>query len=411
MNLRPLQIVALLVLASSWAYAEDPVIQPERVRLDVAIFAYLPDAAAAIERLEDEFETKYPEIDLDLELWNPYKQARAEDGTDQMSDFDLVEIDVCRLDPLRAQLDELPEALRANPKDCVAGARKLIMGDARRYVIPHWVCGNFLVFWATNHKMEQAKSFGEVLGALDPSKSPLHASMGGGTGLGEFYADALVDLYGPDRARQHLEELSSDPAGSVPLDLGAREAVLALANELQPENRKNLGHFSDHSYVLPRKFAEQKESTLLGYSERLYFTERELLARPGGDVPVVRQGEIVIRQFPFAESSKGTPSWVDGFVVPKGKLAQKEEAIRKFLQYIQSPEAYVAFAQPSPYLSASNLMPAVASAYESGSLRKLQPVQADYLAASDDSFVVDSEKVYLGMRVAGKRLLSELSSN
>ncbi|MCH8151452.1 MAG: hypothetical protein IH830_03650 [Planctomycetes bacterium] len=68
--------------------------------LNVAIFAYLPDASTAIEKLEDSFERRYASIDLDLELWNPYDDAFEDDGLSQIVDFDIVEIDTCRIDEL-----------------------------------------------------------------------------------------------------------------------------------------------------------------------------------------------------------------------------------------------------------------------------------------------------------------------
>jgi spermidine/putrescine-binding protein len=113
---------------------------------------------------------------------------------------------------------------------------------------------------------------------------------------------------------------------------------------------------------------------------------------------------LVLREFPFAEKSQGTPCWVDGFVIPKGKLAKKQAAISAFLLYIQSPEAFRQFAQPSPDLAASNLLPAVATAYEDQELMKMQPLLENYRQVLGDGFLISDSATWLGMREAGKQL-------
>ena len=404
--------VAVSLCAAKSGWAAPP---KQKTPLDVAIFAYLPDAAMAIERLEEAFEAKHHTIDLDLELWNPYEQKREDDGLEQLRDFDIVEVDVCRLDAVLSGalggLDELPAQWRGKPDQFVSSARTLLQSDvAARHVVPHWVCGNFLTFWSSNRELAEARGFTDVLRALDPgAERPLLTSMGGRTGLGELYADALIDLHGHTKAREHLVTLATDSAAAVPLDEGARTAVINLAGELEPANRSNLKHFNDHTYVFPRRFAALPGAALLGYSERLYFTERELQLTPGKSPPVLQPDAIEVRPFPFGEDSRGTPSWVDAFVVPKGKLARKRAAIGAFLAFIQTPEAFLAFAEPTPYLAASNLLPAQLSAYDDPVLKQKQPNLTKYRDALDGSFVVDAEKLLFGIQQAGKRLRNELT--
>ena len=71
----------------------------------------------------------------------------------------------------------------------------------------------------------------------------------------------------------------------------------------------------------------------------------------------------VIRQFPFSTNSNGTPSWIDGFVIPKGKLAEKRAAIVAFLSFVKSEEVYMPFAEPAKYLAPSYLLPAISARY------------------------------------------------
>jgi ABC-type glycerol-3-phosphate transport system substrate-binding protein len=401
-------LIAIAGIVNSAVRADDGL---RTTDLNVAIFAYLPDASTALERIEEAFEARHKDIDLDLELWNPYDDTREDDGLDQIGDFDIIEIDACRLDSLAAGafggLDPLPADWKAKPEDYVAGARALLLTANGQYITPHWVCGNFLVTRASNEAVVQARSFAELLDALDPAKGrPLLAPMWSRTGLGEFYADALIDIHGPETAREHLRALSKDNGQepSVQLDQAAENAVLKLADELDPAHRQNLSHFTNHSYVLARQFASSPGAVLLGYSERLYHTERELQLAPGKTLPILGRESIVVRQFPFGKTSLGTPTWVDGFVIPKGKLAPKRAAIRAFLEFIQSDEAYLYFAEPAPDLAAANLMPAKASVYSNEAASKKQPLLPAFRDQLDGDFVVASEDIWRGMQVAGGRL-------
>ena len=57
-------LICIGVLTPLFAYG-----QSRDTKLNVAIFAYLPDASTAIKKLENAFERRYLSIDLDLELW------------------------------------------------------------------------------------------------------------------------------------------------------------------------------------------------------------------------------------------------------------------------------------------------------------------------------------------------------
>lgn len=84
---------------------------------------------------------------------------------------------------------------------------------------------------------------------------------------------------------------------------------------------------------------------------------------------------MVIKQFNFGTKSQGTPSWVNGFVIPKGKLAKKHAAIVAFLQFVHSNDAYLAFAESAQYYAPSYLLPTTYDAYNKDSdIIKKQPL-------------------------------------
>ncbi len=300
-------------------------------------------------------------------------------------------------------LDQIPPEIRRDASDYVGPARTIMGTDIKKYLVPHWVCGNYLQIWSTNSDVVNAQTFTEFLSAVDPSsQKPLLAAMWGSTGLGEYYADAYLDVHGPDKTLQHLLDLK---AGKSDLDQDAKNAVLSLVEELTAENRSHLSHFYNHAYYFPRQFATQKSATLIGYSERLYYSERELQLTPGAYPPVLQPDDLVIRQFSFGERSQGTPSWIDGFVIPKGRLKKKHAAIVAFLQFIQTNEAYLNFAEPAQYYAPSYLLPATLDAYDEDSeIVSKQPLLPKFHAAMSGTFPVANSQVWQGIRTAGSKL-------
>lgn len=397
-----------MILASSLFLAPLAVhAQSRDTDLNVAIFAYLPDASTAIEKLEELFEGRFTSIDLDLELWNPYDDAFEDDGLSQIVDFDIVEIDTCRIDELMrgafGGIDALPAEIRRPSQDYVGPAKTITKTEIGKYVVPHWVCGNYLQVWSTNIDVRNATTFQSFLQAVDPAANkPVLAAMWGSTGLGEYYADAVLDMYGPNKARAHLIALSK---GEADLDEQAKNAILALVKELSAQNQSNLSHYYDHSYYFPRLFANAQNAVLIGYSERLYYCERELQLTPGKYPPIIKPADIVIRQFNFGSKSQGTPSWTDGFVIPKGRLAKKRAAIVAFLQFIQSNAAYEVFAEPAKYFAPSYLLPATEAAYDKDSpLVAKQPLLPAFHHAMSETFPVSNSELWKGIRTAGGKL-------
>ncbi len=178
-------VVGAAILCALWASQAR---SEDKVDLQVAIFAYLPDASAAIERLEELFEKQNPKIDIDFELWNPYDDAIDDDGLEQILDFDVVEIDVCRIEQLIAGhvggIEKLPAASRPAADDCVGPAKPLAKSAMGEYVVPHWVCGFSLMTRKSNQAASQAKTFTELLKAMNGSKdTALHAGMWGKKGM------------------------------------------------------------------------------------------------------------------------------------------------------------------------------------------------------------------------------------
>lgn len=385
--------------------------QQNATDLNVAIFPYLPDAESAVERLEMAFEAfakkKGHSIDLDIELVSTY-----DDGIKNVAKYDVAEIDLCMLDALREAgqlpLDEIPDSFRQANAKWVGPAHVAMLRQSAKYTLPHWVCGNFLVHWKGDVALEKAMNFEQILVALDPGQGRnLYADLWGGGTLGEYYADAVLDIYGADEARKHLTELATAPKSEVSKKLHS-DAVLALwrlTMELQKEHRQKRKPLHDLAFVYPRAFAFESDSCLLGYSERLHHLERRLMEEPwqARSFPVNSE-QLVVRQFPFGESSKGTPTWVDAFVIPKGKLASKHDAIVLFLEFTMSNDGYRCFLEPREYFPGAYLLPADENVYESDYVKTQMPALGSYRKCIDTSFPMLDHELFRGIDVAGEEL-------
>lgn len=375
--------------------------------LNVAIFAWIPNAAASLESLEEAFED-YTEgkIDLNLELWDPYETAVSDDGLLQIHDFDLVEIDLVRLDdllndPRFGGLDPLPTNL-IQDSDKLVGAARALRTHHQEYFVPHWICGNYLVHSSKLKTISRAESFDDLLCAIDSIDGAVLADLAGSATLGEFYADAVLDQLGAEEARKHLISLATKQE----LYPFARKNLVALATRMKEHHRRYREHYHDYKpHIYAEDIADGGNEVLIGYSERMYYVDRWRVEDPLQDK--VKANEFVVRQFPFAESSQGTPSWVDGFVIPKGRIASNGSAITEFLQFISSTKGYETFVN-ADWKAPAYLLPASVAGY-SETLLKSQPLLPQFQREASSALVMDEPLLYQAVRVAGKLLNDEIN--
>ena len=399
----------LLLLLTTIGYSQNN--QPIPIR--VALFAWMPDMALAFEQIEQDFEEKYPQYNLELEPIDPYSEESygIYKGIDAFYDFDVVEIDyyrfrdVARVHP--PSLDAIPSTFIA-PNDYVGAATKIRQDDLP-FFVPHWICSNNLVVRTTNQQLVRAQSFEAILKALHPKKTPLNVDFYGKATLGEYYADAVLDSYGPEEARKHLEALGNDINTTLKPDIVKK--IHQLAEKINPTFRTQLKQYHDFSYLYPEDFYGNNKAALLGYSERLFYVEqakkeKELIA---WSVVQLEAEQYEIKQFPFAQTSQGSPAWVDGFVIPAGKAQYKKEAITTFLTYITTASTYQVFHKKEKHLPARYLLPAYQSAFEA--IGQESPLILKYKQLQDDAFLIDNVSLYNGIRKAGKQLSGELSAD
>jgi len=379
-----------------------PVATAEPVTLDVAVYEWLPQPGWAAWRLERDFEAANPQIDLRVDLWSPYD----DETLGRISDYDVAEIDLYAIGGLAGKLDKLPGDLVADDVIPEAAALQKAHGE---YVVLHWLCGNFLVGWSDNDALREARTFVELLAALDPEAGrPLLMDMGGTGTLGGYYADALIDQRGANWVRQHLMHLTGKDVSPYAVD-----AVVRMAREMLREQFQYREHFHDYApRVYPQTFARYPLGALVGYSEGAFHVQAERQLMPPATSKLAAD-DIFARQIPFAGNMQGMPVWADGYVVPTGKLASKQDAIRAFLGYAVSAAAYSVQEAPGKYTPSCYLLPARAAGYDASVLEK-QPAIPHYRdALVGELLFVDDPQIRAGMKLAGghvSRALGEVQA-
>jgi ABC-type glycerol-3-phosphate transport system substrate-binding protein len=420
--------IALFISFVTFIVATGPVtsaadVTPPKPPLKVALFGYIPDGEAVEARLQEEFGKLNTGYELKLTLLDPYHDTdEGMPSLQHFAEFDLVETDLCRLDDLRAAaigLDALPQTWTWYPTaDAVSGSAKAVVGNAqmRRYTVPHWICQNFVVRWAGN---DTAKAK-QLADELDPTQGkPVLGDFWGSTGLGELYATALANQIGPVEAEKSLRQLAAKAAAlpqgqklkTTDLDEKARNAVVTLAGKLPRQFRTHLAYYHNHPEFYAWAFSTNKKAVFVGYSESLFYTKlsEDAASTEAAPKPIM-PAQVSVSPLNFmGASAKGTPSWTDGFVIPKGKLEPKKEVIEKFLKFTMTPEAYACFEQPEAGLAAANLMPAFEGIYKDAATTRDEPLLGAFHDSFDASFPIVHSDVWKGMKLAGKVLQGALS--
>jgi hypothetical protein len=349
--------------------------QPNKTVLNVALFGYIPDDSTVESTLKKKFESANPNCQINFISLDPYhdQDSGGMATLQHFKEYDVVETDLCRMDDLAGiGLDSFPTTWTWYPKpdDCVGGARAVVSSAQRMTTLPHWICENFAMSWSAT---ESSQDKGTILGDFR-----------GSTTLGEFYANALVDYYGADAAEKQLQELAKSK--SPTLDSNAVSEVKMLAARLPEHFRHHLPYYHDHFEWYAWTFGARHDAVLVGYSESLFYTELEMNASDRGSEPIhLSPKDLRIQPLRMGQG-KGTPSWVDGFVIPKGKLEPKKELIEKFLIFMKSPQAYRCFEIPESHFAIANLLPAYASIYDDPNTANEEPLLSTFRDQFDSSF-------------------------
>jgi thiamine pyridinylase len=279
-----------------------------RTQLRVALFPYIPDAAADTFRaltdsLERRFERKHPQVDLVLRPLNPaddfYDFDTLKQWLHQQPDtlgYHVVEVDALLLGELADSGYIAPWA--ADDRDWHPASLPAVTHAGTRYGIPHWLCNFFVISAAAD--VTAAENVGDLIAALRAApegRARLVGDLQGSWELPTQYLDAWADTHGPGGLGSAITP-ALEPAVVAPFAALAKECAQGTANPC-------LDRYDDNE-LAPIALASKEAHALIGYSERLHVVLREsphlrdslgIATAPmgGGNEPVVFVDALVRR--------------------------------------------------------------------------------------------------------------------
>jgi len=341
---------------------DHPKIQDARRSLSVVLYPFIPNYKEVLYTIKSGFEKAHPDIELCFIDLSANYYAKDKHGKPAKAYIGTTEADIYELDSVFLQdfadnqkIQELPAAAQLSADQLLSNAVSGSTAGGKRYGAPHWVCGNFLFFRASDAAIRNAKTLADLEGAIGGSDhaqgTGLLVDLKGSSTLGEFYLEAATDQYGWPDASRHVNAVEN------PL-----ENKLARLSRLCDE-----GYCRDNDYhgteVYGRAFARNKGRVLVGYSETLHAVLSETQEGCVKGDRCLTDSDIDVAQLSLDDKNAHQISWVDSFVIAKGCNAMCLTDAVLFIQYMNQDATYVSILQPSPDGPPAYLLPAKVSLF------------------------------------------------
>lgn len=301
-----------------------------RYILKVVLYPYLPPGPSGnlqpmAERIESEFESAYPDIDLQILPINytndPYSTdnlikwlgSPVTDSGVQIVEMDALMLDFVVNEKLVVSLNTVSFADDFHP-----AALSAVKIDEISYGVPHWMCGNFII----SRFEEIAQS--QTLDALGPllkqnklAPPYLSGNFRGSSTLPALYLGGWACTYGASGLQKALVE---------PLDT----AVVSLLNQAASfcTDESSANPCIDFTYKDSNepmiKFAQGQYDGYMGFSESM-----NTIAQQG-----VSSSEFYLGNFPFGNTETVALYYSDVFVVRKDCEGDCVKATTLFINYM-----------------------------------------------------------------------------
>jgi thiamine pyridinylase len=378
---------------------------PVRRVLKVSIYPIIPDVKGAAWMIEEAFEKKYPQIDLQISFAPKYYDHQPGKGgiIDQVAD-------VYELDSVF--LADFVEKKKIRP---IAPASAAMIPFARTaatyrgitYGIPHWVCGNFLIYRTSETGLQQARTLSDVERVIGSQSSGggLLIDLKGTSTLGEMYLDGLMDRYKSTAAA--LERLKAQE-----IDRDVVDAIKRALKLAQP----SFGRDEDYHYragFYGRQFARGNGRALVGYSEQLYYVLTEASQSCRHDekncldpAPEKHTSQIAVTEWPLSDSGSQPIGWVDLFVVSATARGQVLRDALTFINFMIDKQTYRMLLVPDGNLGEMPryLLPAREDVYADPGIRAAAPLYESFRKAIGNAIPVTDSKLNERLRTIGSSL-------
>lgn len=384
---------------------------PKRV-LTVSLYPIIPAAAGAYAKIEAAFERANPLIDLQIKLDpdNYYRQKSATSGGILDDKSDVYELDSVFLTDFLAAgkiskdrpFDDLSPVL-------VPVARSAATLDGHLLGVPHWVCGNFLIYRKGDTAIESARTLSQLEAALAAASDNdrwIIVDMKGKSTLGEMYLDAAMDRSG--NARDALSRVSAAPVDADLL------ADLERLVELDPPHfGRDEGFHAYSQGFYAQQFAQRWGRALVGYSESLYDVLDFSARYCRRDQKCLTQDDIAVAEWPADDGGSHPIAWVDILVMGTsvdGDPVKRRDA-ETFIRFLAQRETYKSILIPDDQQAPRYLLPARDDIYSDKDLLKSAELYPLFRARIANATPVTGPLLNLTLRTRAVEIDSKLSSH
>lgn len=398
----PAAIVAALILflaPPSFAENAGAPETPRRV-LRFEMYPFIPDVASAAFKIKTRYESKYPDVELRINVNNDYYDEAT--GIKAAS-ADVYELDTVFLADFAGKLQPLPADLLKNVDMTLPPARPGAQYNGVVFGLPHWLCSNFLVSQSSDRELKNVRSLRDVEKAFAHGKPQgLLIDLKGKSTLGELYLNSLINHYGS--VEEALKRV--DPDNIDPYPLTQLKRVL----ELEPrwEGRDETWH-SVVTGAYARQFGDGKARALVTYSEGLNYALSEARSCRGASRCRVNV-PLQVTPWPLADEEAHQVAWVDVLAIDKSVSATARSDAINLLNMLSDREMYRALLLPTPGDVPRYLLPARSDIYHDPRILRLAPLYRQFRSFIRNATPVTAPGLNARLRAIGKKLDTALPS-
>jgi thiamine pyridinylase len=365
--------------------------------LKVALYPYVPESRELFSKLEQVFEAKHPEVNLQLIESHLDSQSGniislSEDyynGGLLKTQADVYEIDTVLLQAMieakKIQPIELPD------RRFVPSTYKAITFDKKIWGTPHWVCGNFLFYKKDDLAIKNASSLNELTDAFKQDE-PLFIDLKGKSTLGEWY---LTGLAASDGNRSSLiKKIQSKRIDSAALKMVNKLLSLCPSGYCRSDQlHSRVGFYA-------REFARGKARAYIGYSESLHYALQEIKQNCGSIDSCLDENEIAVREIPALTSKGKQVGWTDVLSLSSDLPPDKKKLAMQFINFLTSWEGFRLVLNPEKASAPRYLLPALVLSKNSPELKP--PLYSRFYDAYESRIILNSKDLNKTLRSYGK---------
>jgi thiamine pyridinylase len=403
--MRAIRLLLLGVLALPAACAGQGLQSGPRV-LRVSLYPYIPDAASLYWQLEADFEATNPDIELVISLNADYYNDKPAGKGILYEDADVYELDSVFLEDF-IRLGKIKEIAAdfAKCQKLVKLAETAAQRDSKWYGVPHWVCGNFLLFKKGDHELAAVRTLGDLERVIRKGLKPednllpeqaLLIDLCGKSTLGEMYLDAEMDHHKTLAAL--LPHLTVGTMDNQALEAMKRALSLTAMGYGRDED------YHDRAGFYARQMFRGRGRALVGYSEQLHYGITETLQSSRHDEAKLKDSELQVAEWPLSDEGSQPIGWVDMFVINAKCSVQRVEDAQRFIRFMVARETYRKALTPGWGSAPRYLLPADATLYSDEEIVKTAPLYPQFLPIISRATPVSLENLNTQLRAIGGKL-------